>query len=305
MNRRSFVKRSALGTLIVGTGNIAIDAMQAHDIQRVTIIHTNDVHSRVDPFPKDGGRNAGLGGASRRAAMIQRIRQEEKQVLLLDAGDIFQGTPYYNYFGGEIEMKLMSQMQYDGATIGNHDFDNGIEELAKQLNHASFPFIISNYDFSNTVMHDKHIPHKVFDKGGIKIGVTGVGIELDGLVANNLYLETQYNDPIVAANRTASHLKNELKCDYVICLSHLGYKYRSGDRVDDVAFASESSDIDLIIGGHTHTFMWESDIVKNKKGNPVLVNQAGWAGMMLGRVDLAFEWNKKNSCISCKNNYIS
>lgn len=305
MNRRNFVKRSAIGTLMVGAGSIPLDAMSDHDIQKVTIIHTNDVHSRVDPFPRDGSRNAGLGGASRRAAMIERIRSEEKEVLLLDAGDIFQGTPYYNFFGGEIEMKLMSAMKYDGATIGNHDFDNGIEELVRQMDHSNFPFIIANYDFRDTVMHNLSIPHKVFDKGGIKIGVTGVGIELDGLVAKNLYKDTQYLDPIQIANTQAAHLKHDLKCDYVICLSHLGYKYREGGRVDDISLAKASSDIDLIIGGHTHTFMWESDIIENKKGQPVLVNQAGWAGMMLGRVDLVFEWNRKNKCISCRNNYIS
>lgn len=303
MNRRSFIKRSSVGTLVVGSGHMAMDALYDHDLQRITILHTNDVHSRIEPFPMDGGRNEGLGGVSRRASLISKIRKQEKNVLLFDAGDIFQGTPYFNYFNGELEIKLMSEMGYDAGTIGNHDFDSGIDVLAKQLNHADFPMIIGNYDFSNTIMTDKHKPYQIFEREGIKIGVTGVGIELKGLVPQSLYKETQYLDPISNANKYASVLKNDMKCDYVICLSHLGYKY-SEDKISDVVLAQESSDIDMIIGGHTHTFMWESDVVKNKAGNPVLVNQAGWAGIMLGRVDLIFEWNKKNKCISCRNSYI-
>lgn len=303
MKRRSFISRSALGTLMMSTGSMSLDAFGAHDLQRLTILHTNDVHSRVDPFPMDGSRNEGLGGVARRAGMIDKIRKREKNVLLLDAGDIFQGTPYFNFFDGEIELKLMSKMKYDAGTIGNHDFDDGIDNLAKQLSHANFPLLVSNYDFSNTVMHDQHKPYKIFMKDGIKIGVTGVGIELDGLVPKKLSGETQYLDPISQANKNAAILKHEHKCNYVICLSHMGYRYRE-DKVSDVVLAKESSDIDLIIGGHTHTFMRESDIVKNKEGEPVLVNQAGWGGIMMGRVDIVFEWNKPNKCVSCRNTYV-
>jgi 5'-nucleotidase len=221
----------------------------------------------------------------------------------LDAGDIFQGTPYFNFFGGEVEMKVMSEMEYDAATIGNHDFDGGIDGLLESLAHASFPLINTNYDFSNTVMHNATQPYLIKHVGNIKIGITGVGIELNGLVPKRLYKETQYLDPIVEANKMAAILKFEHKCNYVICLSHLGYKYNS-DMVSDVVLAKESKDIDLIIGGHTHTFMKTPDIVKNQLGKEVVVNQAGWAGIMLGRIDVFFEKSRPGKCVTCKNTYI-
>lgn len=274
------------------------------DITKVTILHTNDVHSRIDPFPMDGSRNEGLGGATKRASLLKQIRAKEKNTLLFDAGDIFQGTPYFNFYGGELEMKLMSKMQYDAGTIGNHDFDAGIDGLEKQLVHANFPLVISNYGFENTIMNGKTIPMKTFTKDKIKIGVTGVGIELQGLVPESLTKETVYQDPIAKANEYAAILKQDLKCDYVICLSHLGFRY-SRNKVSDMDLAKNSKDIDLIIGGHTHTFLREPANVENKNGNNVVVNQAGWGGIMLGRVDIYFEKNTKGKCITCRNEYIN
>ena len=303
MNRRSFIKNLSTGSALMASGMLPLDILSQPEFLRLTILHTNDFHSRVDPFPNDGSRNAGLGGAARRASLIKKIRSESDHVLLLDAGDIFQGTPYFNYFDGEIEFKLMSKMGYDAATIGNHDFDASIDGLDKQLPHANFPFVISNYEFKDTILNGKTEPYKVFEKGNIKIGVFGLGIELEGLVPKSLYKETQYQDPLKAAQKYSSFLKNELKCDYVICLSHLGYKY-DGNKVSDRIIALNTSDIDLIIGGHTHTFLREPDVVINKSGNQVLVNQAGWAGIMLGKIEIFFERNFKNRCISCRNTYI-
>ena len=154
------------------------------------------MHSHIDPFPADHPRNANMGGAARRAALIESIRKEEENVLLLDAGDIFQGTPYFNYYGGELEFKLMSMMQYDLATMGNHDFDMGTENIVKQLPHASFPFINCNYNFSDTELVGKILPYKIFNKGGLKIGVFGIGVELEGLVPNHLFTNVKYNNPI-------------------------------------------------------------------------------------------------------------
>lgn len=271
---------------------------------RIIILHTNDTHSRIEPFPDDGSRNANLGGAARRAAIIDQIRSENEHVLLFDSGDIFQGTPYFNFFLGEIDIKLMSQMQYDGCTMGNHDFDGGLENYEKQLREqGSFPTIISNYDFSDTVMHDRHLQRKIFQKGAIKIGVTGVGIELDGLVPKALYGNTRYLDPILQANEQARILKHDEDCDVVICLSHLGYKY-DRQKVSDIDLAQNSDAIDVILGGHTHTFMDQPDIQRNKNGEPVLIHQVGWAGMRLGKIDLTFERNKKNICTSCEGIWI-
>lgn len=304
MNRRSFIKKTATGSLLLGCSSFPLQAFAAPEITKISILHTNDVHSRIDPFPMDGGKYQGQGGSVKRANLIRQIRQEEPHVLLLDAGDIFQGTPYFNYFGGELEFKLMTQMGYDAATIGNHDFDAGIEGLHKQLPHAQFPLLNCNYDFSDTIMKGIPLPYQIFQKGGIKIGVLGVGIELDGLVPASWYGATQYLDPLVNANKNAAILKKDEKCDFVICLSHLGFKYKS-DKVSDIVLAQQSEDIDLIIGGHTHTFLDQPELVKNKQGEPVLVNQAGWAGLMLGRLDLYFERNKKRKCASCKNIAIS
>ena len=278
-------------------------AMHDPNIARLTILHTNDVHSRVEAFPMDGGRNAGQGGASRRASLIKKIRSREEHILLLDAGDIFQGTPYFNYFGGEIEMKLMSEMGYDAATIGNHDFDGGIDGLEKQLKHANFDMLIANYDFSNTVMKGKTKEYRIWQKGEIKVGVLGVGIALDSLVPKALYKDTVYSDPISNANRIANILKNDEKCDLVICLSHMGYNYKS-EKPCDTKLATNSKDIDIIIGGHTHTFMDEPDVRKNLNGEEVIINQVGWAGLMLGRLEVMIEKGKNKKCITCRNSYI-
>lgn len=299
MKRRKFVQQIGVGTALVSSGlPINLWGSSKAETVRLTILHTNDVHSRIEAF--DQGRNAGRGGAARRAAMIKQVRQEEEHVLLLDAGDIFQGTPYFNFFGGELEFKLMSEMQYDAATIGNHDFDAGIEGLVKQLPYANFPFLICNYDFSDTVMAGKTRPYKIFEKGPLKIGVLGVGIELEGLVPKVLYKKTRYQNPVTKANEIATLLKEEEKCDYVICLSHLGYQYRN-QSISDVKLAEYSRGIDLIIGGHTHTFMEEPMVITNRQNQPVVINQAGWGGILLGRLDILFERNRKGKCIGCQN----
>lgn len=259
------------------------------DTKKLTILHTNDVHSRLEPFPMDGSRNQGLGGVAARAKMIRDIRAQEEHVLLLDAGDIFQGTPFFNIYKGEPEIKAMSMMGYDACTMGNHDFDGGLENFATQLNHASFPVLLCNYDFTNTPMEHKYVPYKIFQKGKLKIGVTGLGIEMKGLVPDNLFGATKYLDPIQYLNQTAEMLKKQKGCDMVICLSHLGYQYREDiNKISDLILAKESENTDLIIGGHTHTFLNEPVLVKNKKGNDVLVNQVGWAGLQLGRLDYEF-----------------
>ena len=301
-NRRDFIKKSGLGVL--GLSLLPQISFGRQGDVKITILHTNDMHSHIHPFTS--GRNKGLGGMAQRAGLIKSIRAQEEHVLLLDAGDIFQGTPYFNFYGGELEFKLMSEMKYDAATLGNHDFDNGLEGLAKQLPHANFPFLIANYDFTDTILKDKFKPFKVFNKGGIKIGVFGIGIELDGLVPKNLYGNTIYQDPIEKANHYASLLKKKEQCDLVICLSHLGFKYKTNE-ISDMIFASQTHDIDLIIGGHTHTFLKKPVSTLNLDKKEVLINQVGWAGINLGKMDFHFSQNggvKKvlSSSIFVKNN---
>lgn len=286
MNRRKFIIDSGLaaGALLIGPSQ----AEAAVSGSRLTILHTNDVHSRLDPFPMDGTRNAGQGGVAARAALIQKIRAEEEHVLLLDAGDIFQGTPYFNVFKGEPELKAMQMMGYDAIIMGNHDFDAGLENFAEKLvTFGKMPVVMSNYGFEGTAMEAINQPYKIFRKGNLKIGLIGVGIELQGLVPEQLYGKTVYLDPIRHANEQASFLKQRQHCDIVICLSHLGDKY-ADNKVSDEILAKESVDIDLILGGHTHRFFEKPREYNNKKGQKVIVNQVGWGGLQLGRLDFEF-----------------
>ena len=287
-NRREFIKNSSLGLL--GLSLIPEISIASTSDIKITILHTNDMHSHIHPFKT--GRNKGLGGMAERAGVINEIRKKEEHVLLLDAGDIFQGTPYFNFYGGELEFKLMSKMNYDAATIGNHDFDNGLEGLEKQLPYAKFPFLVANYDFSKTILKNKFKAYKIFNKGGIKIGVFGIGIELNGLVPKKLYQETIYQDPIEKANYYASFLKKEKRCNLIICLSHLGFKYKT-NKVSDTILASKSRDIDLIIGGHTHTFLQHPVKVLNIEQKSVIINQVGWAGINIGKIDFHFNQNEQ------------
>jgi len=296
MNRRIFLEKTAATTALVTLGGISLQSFSKSSTKHITILHTNDVHSHIDPFGPNDGRNANKGGVTRRAALIKSIRKENPNTLLLDAGDIFQGTPYFNYYGGELEFKLMSMLKYDAATIGNHDFDNGIDGLYAQLPHAKFNFLSANYDFKNTIL-DTHVkPYKIFAKDGLRIGVFGLGIELQGLVDKKLYKETVYLDPIEIAQDMSRILKEEQHCDLVICLSHLGYYYKTyTEKASDLNVARATKNIDLIIGGHTHTFLPKPTIEKNIEGKNVLVNQVGCYGLKLGRIDFYFDSDKNKS----------
>ena len=291
-NRRDFIRTMMSGVALAGLGTFPLDILAGHGIVKLTILHTNDVHSRIDPFPANDPKYPGMGGVARRAAIINKIRLTEKNVLLLDAGDIFQGTPYFNLYGGEPELRLMSKMGYDAATIGNHDFDNGIENLSNRLTDMTFPFLNANYNFKDTPLEKKTLPYQIFKKGGIKTGIFGIGIELNGLVDSRLYGNVKYEDPLMHANRISSILKKEHNCNLVICLSHLGYKYKD-NKISDELVAQHSSDIDLIIGGHTHTFLDKPVSYQNKNGKEILVAQVGWAGIRLGRIDYFFDPNGK------------
>ena len=297
MKRREFIQQASAGTALVTLGSLGLQSFTTvSKTTKITILHTNDVHSHIDAFGPEDGRNANKGGVARRASLIESIRKENPNTLLLDAGDIFQGTPYFNYYGGELEFKLMSKLKYDAATIGNHDFDNGIDGLFAQLPHAEFQFVSANYDFSNTILDTHSKPYKIFKKNGIKIGVFGLGIELDGLVEPSLYKETKYLNPIEITQDMTRILKENEKCDLIICLSHLGYNYRNSDtKISDLKLAAATKDIDLIIGGHTHTFLRKPTVVKNVENKNMLVNQVGCYGINLGKIDFYFDTEKNKS----------
>lgn len=295
MKRREFIEKTAATTALLGMG-LSLSSFKSDASKHLTVLHTNDVHSYIDPFPPTHPKNPNMGGVARRAALIESIRKENTNVLLLDAGDIFQGTPYFNYYGGELEFKLMSMMHYELATLGNHDFDNTIDGFYAQLPNAKFDFVSANYDFKNTVL-DGHVkPYKVFNKNGVKVGVFGLGVQLDGLVDKKNYKETVYHDPVSVSQDMARILKHEQKCDLVICLSHIGYKYKDEpDRICDVKLAALTKDIDLIIGGHTHTFLDKPTVLKNVEGKDVLVNQVGCYGVNLGRIDFYFDTDQSKA----------
>lgn len=303
-NRRDFLKYT-LGAAAAAYGLNTYSEnklISEQGFTKLTILYTNDQHSRIEPFPVNDAKYPGEGGFAKRATLIENIRSENSNVLLLDAGDIFQGTPYFNYYHGEIEYKLMSMMGYDAVTFGNHDFDEGCENILKQMPHASFDFINCNYNFEDTPLsNNKKIkPYKIYKKGNLKIGVLGVGINLENLVDLKHTRGLRYLDPIENANKIAAILKYDEKCDYVICLSHLGYKY-DDNKISDTILAKETKNIDLIIGGHTHTFLENPEVVLNANNEKVQITQVGWAGIWLGKIDVLFSSYNKKKIQSNKN----
>ena len=298
MKRRKFIKQTTASLALASVGGLTFKSCETKP-KHITILHTNDTHSQIEPFDISHHKFANKGGVARRASLVQKVRKENPNTLLLDAGDIFQGTPYFNYFGGEIEFKLMSLLKYDAATLGNHDFDNSIEGFHHQLPNANFDFVCANYDFKNTILNTLVKPYKIFFKDGIKIGVFGLGIELHNLVSPELFKETNYLDPIEITKDITRELKENENCDLIICLSHLGYHYKNTQKVSDLKLAAATKDIDLIIGGHTHTFLPKPTLVKNLDDETVLVNQVGAYGVNLGRIDFYFD-KKNNKKISNK-----
>lgn len=297
MDRRKFIQQSAAAASLTAIGGLITPSIDVKSKKHITILHTNDTHSHIEPFEASHYKYANKGGVARRATAVEAIRKENPNTLLLDAGDIFQGTPYFNYFGGELEFKLMSMLKYDLATIGNHDFDNSIEGLHKQLPNAKFNFVSANYDFKNTIL-DTHVkPYQTFIKDGIKIGVFGLGVQLQGLVHPKMYKETKYLNPLEISQDMSRILKEEEHCDLIICLSHLGYHYKNKpDKISDLKLAKATKHIDLIIGGHTHTFLPKPTVLKNSINENVLVNQVGCYGINIGRIDFYFDtYNQKTA----------
>lgn len=296
MKRRNFILQTSAATAITLTG-FGLSSFSSAKTKRITILHTNDTHSHLDTFPQSDAKFPNQGGAAKRATIFSNIKTENANTLILDAGDMFQGTPYFNYYGGELEIKIMNMLQYDAGTLGNHEFDNGVNSLAEQIQKANFDIINANYDFKNTLMNGLTKPYKVFIKDRIKIGVFGLGIKLEGLVNKSEYGETVWHNPIEIAHDVTRILKDDLKCDLIICLSHLGYKFDSNSQmISDLDLAAKTKNIDLIIGGHTHTFLEKPTIVLNADQKEVIVNQVGCYGVRVGQIDFYFDaFNNKTN----------
>lgn len=284
-SRRKFLALAGISGAATLSGFSALAALKASGMKRLTILHTNDTHSRLDPYPANDPNFPNMGGYARRAAIVRQLREEDPELLLLDAGDFFQGTPYFNLFGGEAELKLMSKLGYDAATLGNHEFDNGIDGLNNVIHHAKFPLVSSNLDLSDTVLRGKTKPYLVLERNGIKTGIYGLGIELRGLVAPSNYRGMKYLDPIEVARETEQVLKNRHRCQVIICLSHLGFSYNH-NRPSDVVIARETSFTDIIIGGHTHTLLDPPVKEQNKTNQTVTIGQTGSGGVRLGKMEV-------------------
>lgn len=296
MKRRKFIQQTSL---LAGAALVAPTLMSAKKdaSTKLVILHTNDTHSNIEPFSSAHPKFPNLGGVAKRATLINQIRSEEANVLLLDAGDIFQGTPYFNKYKGVLEMKVMNEMKYDVVTLGNHDFDIGISGYVQAKKHAAFKVVNCNYQLDKTALKELVTPHTIIKRGGLKIGIVGVGIDLNGLIANDVAQQITYMDPIVAVQKEVTMLRSK-GCDYIICLSHLGFDYPNENKVSDKVLAQNTTGIDLIIGGHTHTFLGSAIAVKNKSGENTLINQVGYAGLFLGRIDVTFQQGIKSDTSS-------
>ncbi|MDR2816321.1 MAG: metallophosphatase [Proteiniphilum sp.] len=254
--------------------------------KKIVILHTNDTHSRIEPLPETDRTAPGKGGVERRASYVDQVRKENKNVLLLDAGDFLQGTPYFNLFKGEVEVKAMNLMKYDVATLGNHEFDYGMETLEEVIRRADFPIVAGNYDFSKTALAGLVKPYIILKRDGIRIGIIGIGVRPQGLIAAGNYKGMKFLDPVKTANKLAEQLRLQDKCDMVVCLSHLGY-------ASDLELAEASRNIDLIIGGHSHTYIKKPVIRKNLEDKEVMIYQTNGRGIYVGRIDVELEKTKR------------
>jgi 5'-nucleotidase len=291
-SRRTFIKQTAFSGGALALGVLPKELLASGEVVKLTVLHTNDMHCHIEPFPDDHAEYPGRGGMLRIASFVNQSRKENPNLLLLDAGDMFQGTPYFNYFKGELMMKVMNKMGYDAGTIGNHEFDNGLGDLQSALKMADFPILNSNYDFSDSILSGIVKSHLILKKDGIKVGIYGLGIELDGLVSKPNFGNIQYRDPAETALNIERTLKKEHSCDLIICLSHLGYSYQS-NKISDLSLAPQTKYTDLFVGGHTHTFLDKPTVLKNGDGKVVIVNQAGWAALSIGKIEYVFDRNRK------------
>jgi 5'-nucleotidase len=263
----------------------------------ISILHTNDQHSQIDPLPATDRNYGGKGGVARRATLVKRIRAENPNTLLVDAGDVFQGTPYFNLYRGEVEYKSMTAIGYDVGTLGNHDFDNGVEALAEAMKFARFDFVSANYDVRGTAIEARVKPYVVRQVGGIRVGIFGLGIKLEGLNPPESFKGIKYLDPVRMARGSVRVLREREGCTMVICLSHLGYYPKpQGDEIGDTQVVAEVDGIDFIASGHTHTFMKQPVLAKQPSGKNTVIFQVGKSGIYVGRVDFTVKANKVTAC---------
>ncbi len=278
MKRRDFIKKTVIAGGLLASSNLL--ASEKPKNSTLTILHTNDTHSRLDPFPKGSGYRSDMGGVSRRATLVNLLRKKYPNSLLLDAGDVFQGTPYFNFYEGRLEYETMSMIGYDYGTLGNHDFDLGTEKLLKAMDFLNFKLINSNYHSDIPKFKKFVLENEIIERQGVKIGLFGLGVSFKGLVSSESHKGIKELDRYDVATKQIKYLKEEKKVDFVILISHLGVD-------DDEKFAKKINGVDLIVGGHSHTKISKPLVV-----NDTLILQAASSGIFLGKLDLNFE-NKK------------
>lgn len=265
-------------------------ALAAQDVKELLILHTNDTHSRVEPIPvtDPNPEYAGKAGFVRRATLIKGMREQNKDLLLFDCGDFSQGSPYYNMFKGEVEVKLMNEMGYDAGTIGNHEFDFGLDNMARLFKMANFPIVCANYGVKGTVLEGIVKPYVILEREGVKIGVFGLSPVLEGLVQTKNYEGVVFESPIEAAQRVAKILKEQEKCDLVVCLSHLGWK---GEPYSDETLIANTRNIDIVLGGHSHSYFDKTLFYKNLDGRDIPLQQMGKNAVYVGKMKVEMEKN--------------
>ena len=291
MNRRKFLSSSAIFGAAVLTAPRSFAFAPNETV--ITILHTNDTHSQIDPLPPND-RNAGKGGVARRATLVKRVRKENPNTLLIDAGDVLQGTPYFNFYRGEVEYKAMSAIGYDASTLGNHEFDNGVDALAAALKFANFDIVSTNYDVKGTALEGLIKPYVVKTVGGIRVGLFGLGISPTALITPENFKGITYNDPVLAARNVVKTLREQQRCALLVCMSHLGYPFsdRPSNNIDDVKLAAQVDGIDFIASGHSHLFMDKPAEQTQPCGAKTLIFQVGKSGINVGRVDFTFRTGK-------------
>lgn len=259
----------------------------------ITILHTNDTHSQIDPLPDNDKQYGGKGGVARRATLVKRVRKESPNTLMIDAGDVFQGTPYFNFYKGEVEYKSMSLIGYDVGTLGNHDFDNGVNALVAAMKFANFDFVSSNYDLGGTPLETRVKRYVVRTLGGVRVGLFGLGISPDNLITPENFKGITYMDPVKSAREVVEILRERERCKLVIGMSHLGYYPNAKEgEVGDTQVASQVDGIDFIASGHTHTFMQKPVLTKQPSGNDTIIFQVGRSGIYVGRIDFKLRAGK-------------
>lgn len=301
ISRRGFLRASLAGGVVAASPRSALEWLSSSawsalsapllEVQAgeklITILHTNDTHSQIEPLPSNDRQYPDKGGVARRATLVKRIRKENPNTLLVDAGDVFQGTPYFNFFKGEVEYKSMSLIGYDVVTLGNHDFDNGVDALVAAMKFANFDFVSCNYDVRGTPLESRVKPYVVRVLGGVRVGLFGMGVSPDNLITPENFKGVTYNDPVKSAREVVATLRGKERCNLVVGMSHLGYypNDRPGG-VGDAQVAAQVDGIDFIASGHTHTFMKQPVVTKTPSGANTIIFQVGRSGIYVGRVDM-------------------